>query len=497
MILRVYGPDRMMRVEMVPGESIEDLGKEVSKRVGARVSRVSREKDGPGMSGTIESQGLENGDIVYADYEAVEGKRERKKTKEADGECKHPKGGMCLECMPEEAWKSKAFENRNFISLGAYRDMLDARGEDLEMEGKLERCRRHGANVKCSQCMVKELQLKPQMFRAVDHIEFADRVVVDEIVSKWKASGKQFFAFLVGRYSENKDIPGGTTAEVVEAVYPRQRNFRDGFIILEEKVGEDVQRVLDALGLEVVGMLYTRIGVQERFISGLEVDFIASMQLGHLFVENGVERSSRFVTSVMKGDKSRCEVIEFMVSNQCMEWKRSEVIFPTENPEMLYGDADRVDIAWIEEGERREGPLFPVEYMLVRPTHGFLERAKRLFVGNRKFSRGEGIPGIKKHFRDSFVEEKGVSNVSLACLSNLDVLIELVELGILESKSDVFRAVREGDSAAVVGMVAGGKLEKLVELVKEVGGGGWGCAVCTFHNTGGRDVCEMCGIPKS
>lgn len=112
----------------------------------------------------------------------------------------------------------------------------------------------------CSTCQPSALTLNSQSYRMVDHVEFASPQIIDNIISAWRRTGTQRFAFLMGRYDKYEIVPMGTKV-VVEAVWePRQEGELDGLTV--ETPWEDQDRVGEIAawcekGLGVVGMIYT------------------------------------------------------------------------------------------------------------------------------------------------------------------------------------------------------------------------------------------------
>lgn len=94
----------------------------------------------------------------------------------------------------------------------------------------------------------------------VDHVEFATPAIIDSLLSAWRRTGSQRFAFLIGRYDRYEKVPMGVKA-VVEAVWePKQEGEIDGLTI--ETPWSDEKRVAQIAGwceqgLGVVGMIYT------------------------------------------------------------------------------------------------------------------------------------------------------------------------------------------------------------------------------------------------
>lgn len=548
MIIRVQGPDKIMRIEVETSLHVKELKKIIAARANTENPILTLADRKPMEEGNISDYNLENGSIIHAEYKVREKEEEEgaaqgaeewraeKGEEESSDEkkCDHPPSAVCLKCAAPDIWSQSLYKKAhiNYLSFKAYREMLKSeRKEDVELGSRLVApCSNHGKGSKCASCMPTSLVLAPQPFRVVEHVEFSDRAMVDELIDKWRGTGKQVFGYLVGRYEPFEKVPEGVKASVSLIHFPTQTNFPDGFVI-EEDMEDSAKRVIRDLGLEVLGMVYTDINrvdgkiTSERsecgyIVSSLEAKFIAEMQFERPFVVDGKARGSRFVTIIIAGDKSAggAEVSEYMVSNQCMELCRDGLIAPTQDPtlfarteksyshisEVYYG-LDASEDAEEPHGEKRKriktvtaDPYFPVEFMLVRLTHGFLEAPRGFLIGTKSFHRESEVGGLKKHFKTNYQESEGVHNISLRCLSNFEVLLFLVEKDLLseEDYARVVACVKSADQDGVVALLAGGHLAKLVELMRDNENKTWNCSVCTLLNNGARDTCEACGIPR-
>ena len=85
---------------------------------------------------------------------------------------------------------------------------------------------------------------------------------LNKLVNYWRSKGclEQRVAYLYGYYSEDPNYPEGVRVNV-EAIYdPPQINEMDGFYELEDDMHKmKADAIAEALGLELVGQLFTKI----------------------------------------------------------------------------------------------------------------------------------------------------------------------------------------------------------------------------------------------
>ncbi|EZG78230.1 putative nuclear pore associated protein [Gregarina niphandrodes] len=128
------------------------------------------------------------------------------------------------------------------------------------------------------------ISLKHQVYRHVDHVEVMNVAELADFVREWRRSDMlvQRCGYLIGYYAADAHYgPSGTRA-VVEAVYePEQVGNMDGVEILgNPETDELVVRVSKALGLEVVGWVFTHLG-RDKLVTGPEVISMGRLQLAH------------------------------------------------------------------------------------------------------------------------------------------------------------------------------------------------------------------------
>lgn len=252
----------------------------------------------------------------------------------------------------------------------------------------------------CTKCQPSAVTLSRQTYRLVDHIEFANPSLIEGLLAFWRSTGTQRFGYLLGRYEAYEEVPMGIKA-VVEAIHePPQEGHGDGVTVgfpwEEEK---RVERLANACGLKVVGMVYTDLTADDStdeakksgkvacrrhansfFLSSLEVIFSASMQRKYpnpsRFSSTG-QFSSKFVTCVLSGDAEGAIAVEaYQVSDQAMGMVDADMIEASVDPGVMRVKEEeptryipdvffRYKNKYGLEVKESAKPCFPVEYLLV------------------------------------------------------------------------------------------------------------------------------------
>lgn len=498
MILRVQGRDRTMRIEAHGQTTVEEIKAEINSRTNSICTMLlhnNRE-----IHGTVEENKLENGEILTAEYEVVRAEEKPKEVEKPSG-CQHGPSGMCGNCMAEDSWVSEQFKERRSISQGAYEEYLSSKDKVLRVSTHMpEICGSHRAEHRCNNCIPKEIFLAQQPFRPVDHIEVHDRTIIEQILMEQKEKNVQSVHFLVGRYSAYEEVPKGQKAEVFGKITPKQKGLLDGFIIdkndpILKKKDNSVLKLLKALDMEIVGMVYTRVTKEPSpFISALEVAFIAQMQ--NIFGEwEGNERKgSRFATLILAGTDTSAEIVECMVTHLGMELSLDGILRGSKNPQEMA--VKFVDVVWRDKDGAHTGSTMPVEYLVVRPTHGLTQNRGIFFLTSERgqFKRGMGISKLKKHFQKRLTDES-VCQVSLQAVSDLEVLLELSDMNMLPEV--LVECVKTQDNEKFRECVLNNELEDLVDIAKDCKErSSWICNMCTLQNISARTMCDACGFEK-
>jgi len=120
---------------------------------------------------------------------------------------------------------------------------------------------------------------------------------------------------MFGYYSEDPNFPEGVRINV-EAVYePPQIGEINGFTELEDPKRHIVDMIAHALGLELVGQIFTKID-QDSFLTSHETRRAAKLQEQHQHDHPMGFKVSKFVTVVVQPKNDDVGVECYMISDQ-------------------------------------------------------------------------------------------------------------------------------------------------------------------------------------
>lgn len=348
--------------------------------------------------------------------------------------CKHGPNGMCDHCMPLEPYDPgyHAEHTIKHLSYNAYLRKLMPKGTAAGTAAAfLPPLEPPSYTVKapcpsgthapwpagiCTACQPSTITLQSQPFRMVDHLEIASMDVIDRFLQSWRATGRQRFGWLIGRYAPYEEVPMGVKA-VVEAIHePPQEDELDGLALALP--WEDEPRIRElathaSAPLSIVGYIFTdvvptaedrsktqyRRHPQSFFLSSLEAIFAARVQLANPTPSRASPTglfASRMVTAVLTGtEDGAIDVSAYQVSEQACAMVEADMIEASVDPAIVRVKEDdrtqdsaryvpdvffRYKNEYGLEVKKSAKPCFPIEYLIVNVSPPFLTRSSVYFT---------------------------------------------------------------------------------------------------------------------
>lgn len=332
--------------------------------------------------------------------------------------CRHGANAMCDYCMPLEPYDTDYHNKQSIkhLSFHAYLRKISPPSSATSSAASLPPLVPLAYKVKtpcpsgghppwpggiCTACQPSAITLQPQPFRMVDHLEFADRDIIERFLHAWRSTATQRFGWLIGRYEPYEEVPMGIKA-VVEAIHePSQEGEVDGLSL--GLPWEDETRIRNLASsasspLMIVGQIFTDLTPSNEgkgkliykrhkhsyFLSSLEAIWAAAQQLRHPTASRSSPTgsfSSRLVTAVVSGtEEGGADVQAYQVSEQACAMVDADMIEPSVEPGIVrVKEEDRdVDTAryvpdvffrykneYGLEVKKSAKPCFPVEYLIV------------------------------------------------------------------------------------------------------------------------------------
>uniref|UniRef100_A0A8R1HY26 Nuclear protein localization protein 4 homolog n=1 Tax=Caenorhabditis japonica TaxID=281687 RepID=A0A8R1HY26_CAEJA len=477
--------------------------------------------------------------------------------------CRHPARQKCTNCLPldpfdEEYLKEKDIKHMSFHA--HVRKLFGSHGKSNNLKKPLDNircylkpgCDSHKPYPKgiCTKCKPQVVTLNRQKFRHVDNIQIENQDLVNTFLDYWRASGHQRVGFLVGQYQSFPEVPLGIKATVAAIYEPPQHCRQDGIEFLEDKNEKKVDKLLEMLGLQRVGWIFTDLWTANSsegtvhctrhkdsfLLSAEECITAASMQNKYKNVTDYcMDRyfGSKFVTVVASGDESlHVNFHGYQVSNQCAAMVEADILCPTlYTPELAYVRETPLaethyitDVQYCEKNEYgaeilKNGRPLPVEYLLVDVPAGMPKEMHYTFnvnknaqfnVENRrdvgKLQGGQNLSQYCAAFSvNQFLEQATNFHFLLFLMTN--DLMAISE----EWMKRLCEAVKAQDRGAAMDWArdcedwhqlvalehANSEVSDIPNIPEEgeSSSGTWSCSHCTFQNESGRQDCSMCGLP--
>ncbi|KAG9124158.1 nuclear protein localization protein 4, partial [Ceratobasidium sp. 392] len=347
--------------------------------------------------------------------------------------CRHGSNAMCDYCMPLEPYDPKyhAEQKIKHLSFHAYLRKLTPPASSNSSSAHLPPLSPLSYRVAipcprgqhppwpggiCSACQPSAITLQQQPFRTVDHLELATPDIVDTFLRSWRATGRQRFGWLIGRFATHELVPMGIKAVVEAIVEPPQEGDVDGLTVEPDHVWDVDTNVKElaaicSSGLQVVGMIWTDLTADEKdrtksvckrhagsyFLSAQETLFAAAVQHRHPLVSRASPSGvfgSRFVTAVLSGDKDGGITVEaYMASEQATAMVDADMVEASVDPGVVRVQEEgpgryvpevfyRYRNEYGMDVQKSARPAFPVEYLLINVTHGFPKAPSPVFRNN-------------------------------------------------------------------------------------------------------------------
>lgn len=375
-IFRVFAPAGRFRVEVPSDASLKTLYKEIAVACGVDKSQSFVLYREPNFRRHVKHTGqiflnspeadLPNGQVLYLKFTSEEGARIAEETMERVA-ATHVERPLLPEEPEEVDLKNMKFQSFDFYLKNKLNYDTTSLPLNLCFGSKMLR---RG----CANSLPPTITLKHQCYRAVDHVEFQNAKEMSGFVGYWRGDlgcQLQRCAWLIGYYREDSHYPLGVRA-VVEALYePPQECIDQQPIMLEDSNFDNVRAVASALGLEVVGWIFTHSKRDPAlFLTSQECIRIAQLQLQHSTTNHySGYRVSPFVTVTMSlGEDGNPATNAFIVSDLGMALVRDGLALPEQKmPNRIVlrpPKKDELNPAFLENGKIVEA--FDVEWVIVR-----------------------------------------------------------------------------------------------------------------------------------
>jgi nuclear protein localization family protein 4 len=361
----------------------------------------------------------------------------------------------------------------------------------------------------CSKCQPSAVTLQRQEYRMMDHLEFADPVLINRFLDFWRKSGSQRFGFLFGTIQVYDGVPLGQKA-VVEVIYePPQACHTDGIELLPWEDRDLVMRVAEKCGLELVGCIFTDLTddgtgqgtvlrkrhIDSFFLSSLEAQLAASFQHTYPCKSHwsaSGRYGSKFVTAVVSGssDTGAIDIAPYQISDLGVALFSAKIVEPSTDPNTILvcreEDDARVYIPEVffskineygRQVKENAKPAFPMEYLLVTLTHGFPNEPQGRFgatfpIENRgAIGEAGDLHAVAKQLQ--LTKQPESSNASIKAIQDFHLVLYLAGLDILSKNELVLlcETAASGELVSAQALIESGGWQTLLAILEETTGG--------------------------
>ncbi|KOB73058.1 Uncharacterized protein OBRU01_11317 [Operophtera brumata] len=366
---------------------------------------------------------------------------------------------------------------------------------DLElskMSGNIERQRdeklcRHNSKGCC--CQPGAVTLTRQPYRHVDNVLVEHPAIVERFLAYWRATGEQRIGYLYGTHERHPDVPLGIRARVAAIYEPAQACGRDAVALQTDSTEAALRHVTSRLGLRRLGWLFTDLlpkDGQVEHIRGVDTHFLSAQECimaGNF--QNLHPNACRHATSGYFGSK----FVTFVTVYVSGEFINFQNLHPNAYRHATSGYFGSKFVTVCVSGEF-------INFQNLHPnacrhaTSGYFGSKLVTVCVSGEFINFQNLhPNACRHATLGYFGSKFVT--AMVRDSVLLPTRDAPELAYVRDSTpqqyvpDVYYKVPATPSR-VVPRTGGSAASHSV----------WTCGICTFHNTGDHDSCEMCAMPS-
>ena len=541
LILRIQNKDGLHRIQTTTTTTLQELIQTLKSNYKfTSILRNPKDKLDVSNLSVLLGDIMENGDKLFLQQEQeVESldqslaNKDYKIQKEKDQQlCNHSSDSKCVHCTYLNPWEVD--KSTKHLSFHCYaRKLLDEkRLHELEnISCKIKECSNHSPwpTGICTKCQPKSITLKRQPYRHVDNIMFEHPSIVDNFINAWRQSGMQRIGFLLGYYTEYKDVPLGIRA-VVRVIYePPQECSKYSVELLKDPYNESMLEVASALDLQIVGWIFTDLNqtdgkiaykrsIHTHLLTAEECIMAAEFQNQYPNKCNYINDNfgSKFVTVCISGDEqNQIDIKGYQISNQCMALVRDNCMVPTiDCMELGYikestNEQYVPDVFYFTDNEygkiiKMARPL-PLDYLIIELTTSTPSNVEPLpiiesFPIENRMNIGQSLQDFTS-LRDYIIANENIHFINLLDFHILfyfhtsevaNMIIPTLQLCELVKNKDIESIEQWCENDPWV------TIQQLIYASRPVSNNiqeQWQCEHCTLYNTS-EEFCEACGLPR-